>query len=102
LANISRNEQLLLDVTNKMAVETIPGEPLSWPDSLLSGLIQGFFMGFAKKALALSVNPIESKRFLAPSSRLGQRLSREFNFNYQGIEIVYLGKSGPISELRNP
>jgi hypothetical protein len=52
-----------------MAVEAVPSEPLSRPDSLLSGIIQGFFMGFAEKALALSVNPHESRGFLAPSSR---------------------------------
>lgn len=59
-------------------------------------------MGFAEKALALSVNPHESRGFLAPSSRFRPRLNREFNFNYQGIVIVYLGKLRPISELRNP
>jgi hypothetical protein len=56
-------------------------------------------MGFAENALALSVNPHESRRFLAPSSRLGLPLNRELNFNYQGIVIVYLGKLRPISEL---
>jgi hypothetical protein len=52
-----------------MAVEAVLSKPLSRPDSLLSGIIQGFFMGFAEKALALSVNPHESRGFLAPSSR---------------------------------
>src|ERR1700730_3575470 len=59
-------------------------------------------MGFAEKALALSVNPHESRGFLAPSSRFRPRLNREFSFNYQGIVIVYLGKLRSISELRNP
>jgi hypothetical protein len=48
LANISRNEQLLLDVTDKMAVEAVLSEPLSRPIPCYQGLIQGFFMGFAE------------------------------------------------------
>jgi len=39
------------------------------PIPCYQGLIQGFFMGFAEKALALSVNPHESMRFLGASSR---------------------------------
>jgi hypothetical protein len=33
------------------------------PIPCYQGLIQGFFMGFAEKALALSVNPHESRDF---------------------------------------
>jgi hypothetical protein len=54
-----------------MAVEAVLSKPLSRPDSLLSGINTGIFMGFGENAPALSVNPHELRRFLAPSSRLG-------------------------------
>jgi hypothetical protein len=59
-------------------------------------------MGFAENALALFVNPHESRAISRASLLIMPRLNREFNFNYQGIVIVYLGKLRPISELRNP
>jgi hypothetical protein len=63
---------------------------------------QGFFMGFADNALALSVNPLESRAISRAFLSMRSRLNRESNFNYQGIVIVYLGKLRPLSELRNP
>jgi hypothetical protein len=44
-----------------VAVEAVQSEPLSGPIPCYQGLIQGFFMGFAENALALSVNPHESR-----------------------------------------
>jgi hypothetical protein len=58
-------------------------------------------MGFAENALALSVNPPEFRAISRAFLKIRPRLSREFNFNYQGIVIVYLGKLRPISELRS-
>jgi hypothetical protein len=85
-----------------MAVEAVLSEPLSRPDSLVSGINTGIFSWASQRMpWHCPVNPHESRRFLAPSSRLGPRLNREFNFNYQGIVIAYLGKLRPISELRN-
>jgi hypothetical protein len=49
-----------------LAVEAVLSEPLSRPDSLLSGINTGNFRGFSGNALALSVYPLESRRFLAP------------------------------------
>jgi hypothetical protein len=85
-----------------MAVEAVLSEPLSRPDSLLSGINTGIFHGSCGKCPGIirqsSRIQVISRAFL----KIGPRLNREFNFNYQGIVIVYLGKLRPISELRNP
>jgi hypothetical protein len=41
------------------------------PIPCYQGLIQGFFMGFAENAMALSVYPHQSMQFFAPSFLLG-------------------------------
>jgi hypothetical protein len=55
-----------------MAVEAVLSEPLSRPDSLLSGNNTGIFHGLCRKCPghypSILMNP---GRFLAPSSRLG-------------------------------
>jgi hypothetical protein len=44
-----------------MAVEAVLSEPLSRPDSLLSGINTGIFHGFCRNALALAANLLESR-----------------------------------------
>jgi hypothetical protein len=56
-------------------------------------------MGFAENALVGSAGPHESRWFLASFSKLSSDRVGDFKINYQGIEIVYLGKFRPISEL---
>jgi hypothetical protein len=84
-----------------MAVEAVLSEPLSRPDSLLSGINTGIFHGSCGECPGIirqsSRIQVISRAFL----KIGPRLNREFNFNYQGIVIVYLGKLRPTSELRN-
>jgi len=70
------------------------------PDSLLSGINTGIFsLVYAENTLALSVYP--TRRVLRAFLHIRPRRNREFNFSYQGMVIVYLGKLRPISELRH-
>ena len=48
-------------------------------------------MGFAENTPALSHQSSGIQVVSRASSRLGGRLNREFNFNYQGIKSAYLG-----------
>jgi hypothetical protein len=60
-----------MSLNKMMAVEAVLSKPLSGPIPCYQGLIQGFSGGFAGNCRGIILYPHESKRFLAPSPKLG-------------------------------
>jgi len=91
----------LLSETQEMAVETAPSEPLSRPDSLLSGISTGIFHGLCRKYPLHGPSILMNSGHFSRPSRLDPT-EQGIYFDYLGIKIPYLGKLRSISELRNP
>jgi hypothetical protein len=68
-----------------MAVDAVLSEPLSRPNSLLSGKNTGIFLDFGFSALLEILQPPRIQAFYRSKSQSGATWNRDLSLMYQGI-----------------